>query len=275
MGKATTLASHMPHETVAFEVNKLLGRLLPLPQQALVSTSTVSSFRPVRWGTAGLAPDNDKERQVTKPWSVDANRARSLEQMPDDENGLSLAASLPYEARTRKEGQSARNRHQPHNLFLLWSAAQSDPRMSAAMSGDNRHMPLAQVMRANDNTINPLAALSDGENVPLLGLARPRANEVEGQLDERQLNEVERFSSAPNSNERPAQSASSLSAQPMFSKPTDGRGGTMGPAMGVTSPSIAARHGWRVVPMGKRGPKCMRECIAQGLLHPLQCHSLC
>lgn len=25
----------------------------------------------------------------------------------------------------------------------------------------------------------------------------------------------------------------------------------------------------------KRGPDCMRKCINQGVLHPLQCHSLC
>ncbi|XP_076314713.1 uncharacterized protein LOC143227052 [Tachypleus tridentatus] len=25
----------------------------------------------------------------------------------------------------------------------------------------------------------------------------------------------------------------------------------------------------------KRGPGCMRKCIAQGILHPVQCHSLC
>lgn len=39
-------------------------------------------------------------------------------------------------------------------------------------------------------------------------------------------------------------------------------------------------HGrWRVpgAPpvLGKRGPECMRECIQQGILHPVQCHSLC
>ncbi len=28
-------------------------------------------------------------------------------------------------------------------------------------------------------------------------------------------------------------------------------------------------------PLGKRGPECMRKCIAQGVLHPVQCHSLC
>lgn len=27
--------------------------------------------------------------------------------------------------------------------------------------------------------------------------------------------------------------------------------------------------------LGKRGPECMRRCIMQGLLHPVQCHSLC
>jgi len=27
--------------------------------------------------------------------------------------------------------------------------------------------------------------------------------------------------------------------------------------------------------LGKRGPECMRRCILQGLLHPVQCHSLC
>ena len=27
--------------------------------------------------------------------------------------------------------------------------------------------------------------------------------------------------------------------------------------------------------LGKRGPECMRRCIAQGVLHPVQCHSLC
>lgn len=26
---------------------------------------------------------------------------------------------------------------------------------------------------------------------------------------------------------------------------------------------------------GKRSPDCMRRCIAQGILHPVQCHSLC
>ncbi|XP_076322114.1 uncharacterized protein LOC143231464 [Tachypleus tridentatus] len=25
----------------------------------------------------------------------------------------------------------------------------------------------------------------------------------------------------------------------------------------------------------KRGPDCMKKCIAQGILHPVQCHSLC
>lgn len=27
--------------------------------------------------------------------------------------------------------------------------------------------------------------------------------------------------------------------------------------------------------LGKRGPECMKKCITQGLLHPVQCHSLC
>ncbi|XP_054161992.1 uncharacterized protein LOC128959972 [Oppia nitens] len=31
----------------------------------------------------------------------------------------------------------------------------------------------------------------------------------------------------------------------------------------------------QTTPLGKRGPECMRKCIAQGVLHPVQCHSLC
>lgn len=36
-------------------------------------------------------------------------------------------------------------------------------------------------------------------------------------------------------------------------------------------------HGRKPEPaaLGKRGPECMRRCIAQGVLHPVQCHSLC
>lgn len=36
-----------------------------------------------------------------------------------------------------------------------------------------------------------------------------------------------------------------------------------------------AKTARRPPPLGKRGPECMRKCIAQGVLHPVQCHSLC
>ncbi|XP_015924563.1 uncharacterized protein [Parasteatoda tepidariorum] len=33
---------------------------------------------------------------------------------------------------------------------------------------------------------------------------------------------------------------------------------------------------WRLqIDFRKRGPDCMRKCITQGVLHPVQCHSLC
>ncbi|GFR18526.1 hypothetical protein TNCT_104751 [Trichonephila clavata] len=33
---------------------------------------------------------------------------------------------------------------------------------------------------------------------------------------------------------------------------------------------------WRLqIDFRKRGPDCIRKCITQGVLHPLQCHSLC
>lgn len=43
--------------------------------------------------------------------------------------------------------------------------------------------------------------------------------------------------------------------------------------------SSGGHHGYGRKPepaaLGKRGPECMRRCIAQGVLHPVQCHSLC
>jgi len=48
---------------------------------------------------------------------------------------------------------------------------------------------------------------------------------------------------------------------------------------GSTSSSGGSQGSWRVSngspTLGKRGPECMRKCIAQGVLHPVQCHSLC
>jgi len=39
---------------------------------------------------------------------------------------------------------------------------------------------------------------------------------------------------------------------------------------------VTVDENWKSEPiMGKRGPECMRKCIAQGVLHPIQCHSLC
>ena len=45
----------------------------------------------------------------------------------------------------------------------------------------------------------------------------------------------------------------------------------------MTSSGHRGLHGRKPEPaaLGKRGPECMRRCIAQGVLHPVQCHSLC
>lgn len=42
----------------------------------------------------------------------------------------------------------------------------------------------------------------------------------------------------------------------------------------IQYPQIQQRQHERPT-LGKRGPECMRRCIAQGVLHPVQCHSLC
>ncbi|XP_076352877.1 uncharacterized protein LOC143248407 [Tachypleus tridentatus] len=43
---------------------------------------------------------------------------------------------------------------------------------------------------------------------------------------------------------------------------------------GQSFPSFA--QPWNVdTDFRKRGPECMRKCIAEGILHPVQCHSLC
>ncbi|KAI1292640.1 hypothetical protein HDE_06883 [Halotydeus destructor] len=66
--------------------------------------------------------------------------------------------------------------------------------------------------------------------------------------------------------------------------PVGGKGGNVLPRiyqsrpMSMTSGSGGSDGGhWRVSSssLGKRGPECMRKCIAQGVLHPVQCHSLC
>lgn len=45
----------------------------------------------------------------------------------------------------------------------------------------------------------------------------------------------------------------------------------------MTASGHRGPHGRNPEPaaLGKRGPECMRRCIAQGVLHPVQCHSLC
>ncbi|KAI2810315.1 hypothetical protein BLOT_001475 [Blomia tropicalis] len=40
-------------------------------------------------------------------------------------------------------------------------------------------------------------------------------------------------------------------------------------------PKMMIKPELATITTGKRGPECMRRCITQGLLHPVQCHSLC
>lgn len=60
---------------------------------------------------------------------------------------------------------------------------------------------------------------------------------------------------------RPMTAVRTQPNEPARTRPAGGGGG--GPWR-VSSPAL-----------GKRGPECMRKCIAQGVLHPVQCHSLC